>query len=93
MKGTTILWSGVIGFVLIASLAVLLASGWIERDLRKRSLNNLQANGQDWANIEIDGQDATLLGSSPDADATNKALQVVADVWGIRSVHHQTEKP
>lgn len=93
MKITTILWSGLIGFALLALLAVLLAGRWIEDDLRKNSLDDLQAKGQGWADVEMDGRDATVIGSSPDAESAEKALQVVADLWGIRSVTDQTEKP
>lgn len=93
MKATTIMGLGAIGFALLALLAIVLAGGWMEDDLAGESRADLEANGQGWASVEMDGRDATLTGSAPDAAAAEQAMKTVADVWGVRVVHDETVKP
>ena len=93
MKTTTILGLGCIGFVLLCLLAIVLAGGWIEDDLTRHSSNQLEAVGQGWAVVEMDGQIATLTGTAPDASAAEQAIEAVANVWGVREVQDETTKP
>ncbi len=93
MKATSIIGIGAIGFAILAILAVILAGGWMEDDLAERSNKELSGAGLDWASVEMDGRDAVLSGTAPDAEAAEKALQVVSDVWGIRVVNDETAKP
>ena len=93
MKETTILGLGLVGFFLLALLAVFLAGGWIENDLAERGQDELEAVGQSWATVELNGRDAVLSGTAPDADAAKQAVDVVASVWGMRAVEDQTTKP
>ncbi|MGI9436611.1 MAG: hypothetical protein ACR2Q4_17585 [Geminicoccaceae bacterium] len=92
MKTTTILGLGSIGFVLLTMLAIVLAGGWIEDDLAKRSQAELEAAGQDWASVSMEGRDARLSGTAPAADAAKTAMTVVSDVWGVRIVADETAK-
>ena len=93
MKATSIIGFGAVCFALLAILTVILAGGWIENDLAERSRNDLSAAGQEWASVEMDGRDATLTGTAPDADAAKNALDIVSDIWGVRVVTDGTEKP
>lgn len=93
MKATTILGLGLIGFVLLTLLTVVLAGGWIEDDLAERGQEELEAIGQSWASLEIDGRDATLSGAAPDTDTAKQAIDAVASVWGVRGVDDQMDKP
>ncbi len=93
MKSTTILGLGLIGFVLLALLTIVLAGGWIEDDLTDRGQEELEAVGQSWAAIEMHGRDAVLMGSAPDADGAQQAVDAIASVWGVRAVQDETTKP
>ena len=93
MKATTILGLGLVGFVLLALLTIVLAGGWIEDDLAERSRDELEAVGQSWAAVDMNGRDAVLSGTAADADATKQAVDAVANVWGVRTVQDETAKP
>lgn len=93
MKATTILGLGVLGFALLALLTVALAGGWIEDDLAERSRDELEAVGQSWAVVEMSGRDAVVSGTASDTDAAKQAMDAVATIWGVRTVHDETGKP
>ena len=93
MKTTTILGLGLIGFVLLALLAIVLAGGWIQDDLADRSQEQLEAIGQSWAAVEVRGRDVVLTGSAANADEAQQAVDAVASVWGVRTAHDEITKP
>lgn len=93
MKATSIIGFGAACFVLLAILTIVLAGGWIEDNLAERSLDDLKAAGQEWASVDMDGRDAILSGTAPDADAAKSAIEVVSDIWGVRVVKDDTAKP
>jgi OOP family OmpA-OmpF porin len=93
MKATSIIGAGAVCFVVLAILAVVLAGGWIEDDLAARSLDDLKAAGQEWASIDMDGRDAILSGTAPDAEAASSAVEVVSNIWGMRRVQDETIRP
>ncbi len=93
MKATSIIGIGAIGFAILAILAIVLAGGWMEDDLAERSNNRLTETGLDWASVEMDGRDAVLSGTAPDAKTAEKAIQIVSDIWGVRVVSDETAKP
>ena len=93
MKATSIIGLGAVCFVLLAVLTIVLAGGWIEDDLAGRSLDDLKAAGQEWASIDMDGRDAILSGTEPDANAAESAIEVISDIWGVRAVKDETTKP
>jgi hypothetical protein len=93
MKTTTIFGLGALGFVLLALLTIVLAGGWIEDDLAERGRAELEAVGQSWATLEMQGRDAVLTGSAPDAASLEQAADAVSQVWGVRVVRDETEKP
>lgn len=91
MKATSTIGFGAASFVLLAMFAIILVGSWIEKDLTKRSRINLDAAGQEWALVAMDGQDAVLNGTAPDAEAAENALEVVSGIWGVRVVSDGTE--
>ena len=93
MKKTTILGLGLVGFLLLALLTVVLAGGWIEDDLAKRSVEELEAVGHSWATVDVNGRNVVLTGTAADADAAKQAVEAVAEVWGVRAVEDGTAKP
>lgn len=93
MKATSIIGFGALCFVLLSLLTIVLAGGWIEDDLAEKSKDDLKAAGQEWASVAVNGRDATLSGTAPDADAATKAIEVVSDIWGVRVVTDETAKP
>jgi hypothetical protein len=93
MRTTTILGLGLIGFILLSLLTIVLASGWIEDDLADRSRNELDAIGQQWADIDVSGRDVTLSGTAPDAESSKNALDAVEAIWGVRVALDETSKP
>lgn len=92
MKATTILGLGLIGFVLLALLTIVLAGGWIEDDLAERSREELEAVGQSWAAVDMQGRDAVLTGTA-DAGSAKQAMDAVVSIWGVRVVQDETTKP
>ena len=93
MKATSIIGLGLICFVLLSILAIVLAGGWIEDDLAKRSTDDLKAAGQEWAKVDLDGRDVVLSGDAPDGEAAKNAVDTVSEIWGVRTVADQTIKP
>jgi osmotically-inducible protein OsmY len=93
MKTTTILGMGFIGLLLLAILAIVLAGSWIEDDLAAQAIRDLEAAGQDWASVSVDGRDATLTGTAPTADAAKGAVNTISDVWGVRAVIDEITSP
>lgn len=92
MKTTTIMGVGLVGFALLAVLTILLAGGWIEKDLAERSRAELEAVGQSWANVEMSGRDAALTGDAPDATSAEQAMVTVSKVRGVRGVEDRMNK-
>ena len=84
---------GLIGFILLSILTVVLAGGWVANDLAERSLLEINAAGQNWAEVAVSGRDVTVLGSAPDAEAVQQVLNLVEDVWGVRIAADGTTTP
>lgn len=84
MKTTTILGLGFLGFALLAVITIVLAGSWIEDDLAERSIERLEAAGIAGINVEINGRNAILSGDN--AEASEQAVQLVQEIWGVRGV-------
>ena len=93
MRATSILGLGLIGFILLSILTIVLAGGWIANDLAERSLLEINAAGQNWANVDVSGRDVTVQGPAPDAEAVQQVLSLVEDVWGVRVAEDGTTNP
>lgn len=51
------------------------------------SKNAMMAAGADWAKVTLDGRDATILGTAPDAAAKDAAIAGVGAAYGVRVVN------
>lgn len=93
MKTTSIVGWGLLCFVLLAVFTIFLAGQWIEDDLAERNLKDLTAAGQGWASVTMNGRDATLSGEAPDDESAKIAVDVIANVWGVRLVKNEAKEP
>lgn len=83
------LW-GVPPLVLVIGLSLVGMKEQIERDLASRASAAFHDAGYYWALTSFDGRDAVLDGLSFSRDERNKALEILKDLWGVRSVTDQT---
>lgn len=58
----------------------------IEADLLARSREALKKAGHGWADVELDRREATIVGKAIEEGEPEKALKVVYDTWGVRTV-------
>ena len=82
------LW-GLIPLILFGVLIVYATQGVIERDLSRRSLEALKAEGLDWARPRFYGLTGTIEGEAPSDQERGRAVKVVKNVWGVRTVVDQ----
>ncbi|MFN0263399.1 OmpA family protein [Tepidamorphus sp. 3E244] len=75
---------------LIALLALYIKPVPIQTDLSNRSSIVLSSVGHEWADASADGRDITLNGTAPSEDAQAAAREMVAEIWGVRSVTDQS---
>ena len=80
---------GLLPLILFGLLVGFVNKGTIERDLEKRSLAALKSAGIKWATPKFKGLEGTIKGEAPTKEARLKAVNVVKDVWGVRSVADQ----
>jgi OOP family OmpA-OmpF porin len=84
------LW-GLIPIAMLAWLTVHLEKDQIQADLTHRSVEALRAAGIGWADANFTGRDGMVSGKADDAEAAEKVVDVVRDVWGVRIVEGRTE--
>jgi OmpA-OmpF porin, OOP family len=77
---------GLVLTFLLAILAVTLRSGVVERELGERVASRLSNDGQNWAQVEISGRSATIVGTAPSTEAQVAAAESVRRVPGILAV-------
>lgn len=63
----------------------------IEADLAVRATEALRKAGQSWAQVSLDGRDATITGLAETDGAPKAAFDIVRGVWGIRTVQLKTD--
>ena len=80
-----LLW-GLLPLFIVGAGAWVISRPILESSLQQKATEALKAAGQDWAQVRIEGRDATLRGSAPSRAALDKARQTVLDVRGIRRV-------
>lgn len=84
------LW-GLIPLALLGWATFHLKQPRIEADLAVRATEALRKAGQAWANVSMDGRDATITGLAETDGAPKAALDIVRGVWGIRTVRLKTD--
>jgi hypothetical protein len=93
MSRNNIIAAGVVGFFILFGLTLFFAGGKIEADLIQRSKALLQQQGFDWAEIGVDGREMLLTGTAPDQTAGKRALELIRDLAGVRSVKKKFSYP
>ncbi len=88
----------IIGLILFG--CVYAAAFWtladvIGNDVQTRTQNDLNERGYDWIQVDVDGRDVTLKAGtqSPTKEITQAALHGVEEIWGVRVVHNEMDKP
>jgi OOP family OmpA-OmpF porin len=66
------------------------ATAWLERTTGERVHAALDAAGQDWAEVELDGLKVTLTGVAPDETSRFRTLEIVRQVVDARRVTDAT---
>lgn len=84
------LW-GTIPLLLLGWLAVEAEHKRIERDLQERSAAELAKVGLSWAQTGFQGRDGVLSGKASDVADPDKALSLLAKVWGVRVVDNKAD--
>jgi len=75
------------GAALLAIVVAILAVGQIERGARGQISRVLLADGQDWANVTVDGLHVTLSGTAADEATRFRALRLAGTVVDGTRVH------
>jgi hypothetical protein len=83
------LW-GLPPLVLIIALSLFGVRGQLQHDLADRTSSALRDAGYYWALARFDGRDAVLEGLSFSASERDSALNIIKDIWGVRSVTDKT---
>ena len=82
---------GLLSTILVAVLAFVVGSGWVERDIAGRVAGRLAAEGQTWASVAVIGRDATITGTAPSTESEAAAIAVAQTVDGVRNVKDATD--
>jgi outer membrane protein OmpA-like peptidoglycan-associated protein len=85
LKPKAIVTVGLCLFAGVCIATLLARTAMIENDLTERAVNVLAVNGLDSIGVELDGRDARLTGVAVESSA-ERALSLVASVWGVRAV-------
>lgn len=84
----TIVGTGLLALLVFGALCVRHNVPAIEAELAARAGAALANERMSWASLDMDGRDAILSGTAPDAEAREAALRV-ASVAGVRRVDHR----
>ncbi|MEL6967847.1 MAG: hypothetical protein AAGM04_10745, partial [Pseudomonadota bacterium] len=80
------IWPGFLTIAILSALAVWWKAADIQTDLKAKAEAALQAQGQGWATVTMDGRDATVSGAAPN-EASQGTAQTVADgAYDVRIV-------
>ncbi|MCW8848006.1 MAG: BON domain-containing protein [Sedimenticola sp.] len=102
MNRTATLLLGLIGFILIFSLAVYNGIDKVENDLSTRGRAALDEHNLQWVELKIDGRNLLLSGLAPSEKAVSDALALAENLPGVDRVYDEfsfhekavkTEKP
>ena len=85
------IWPGILTIAILTALALWMKSDFIENDLSAKATSALSESGQSWASVEMDGRDATLLGSAPSEAAQADAELLTDEAYDVRVVDNRTD--
>jgi outer membrane protein OmpA-like peptidoglycan-associated protein len=86
------LW-GLIPVAMLSWAAVQRESPSIEQDLERRSSVLLRLAGYDWASVVFSGREGLLIGYPARARDAEDAVDMVRNVWGVRTVEARIGMP
>jgi outer membrane protein OmpA-like peptidoglycan-associated protein len=84
------LW-GIIPIAMLSWITYRWEGPRIEADLARRSKEALESAGQGWAEVQFLGRDGVLSGGALEEDEPKAARDVLASVWGVRTVQLRTD--
>jgi OOP family OmpA-OmpF porin len=67
-----------------------MATAWFERETAAEITTALDAAGQDWVEVAVDGLNVTLAGAAPDETSRFRALEIVRQVVAERRIADTT---
>jgi len=79
------LW-GLLALIPLTAFAIIANRSVIEADLLARSRDALKKAGLEWAGVEIEAREVKLVGRALDEDEQAKAMKILDETWGTRSV-------
>ncbi|MEM1038860.1 MAG: OmpA family protein [Pseudomonadota bacterium] len=80
------IWPGFLTIAILSALAVWWKAADIETELKAQAEASLQAQGQSWATVTMDGRDATVSGAAPSEAAQSEAQFLTDEAYDVRVV-------
>lgn len=84
------IWPGILTVAILSALALWMKTDFIETDLQAKATKQLAENGQSWAQISMDGRDATLVGDAPSEAAQSEAEFITDEAYSVRVVNNRS---
>lgn len=84
------LWSGLLGLVVLWFFALLMEAPNMEREIGADVLRQLQSAGYRRVGAEVSGRDVTLTGAVSGRHAAGDAALIAAEVAGVRRIRDAT---
>ena len=78
------IWPGILTVAILSAVALWLRTDAIEADVRAQAERRLASAGLDWAKVEVDGRDATVVGIAPLEGQESPVLEAVEDGYAVR---------
>ncbi|MEL7228674.1 MAG: OmpA family protein [Pseudomonadota bacterium] len=84
------IWPGILTVAILSALALWMKTDAIEADLKTKATAALAEKGQSWAEVSMDGRDATIIGDAPSEAAQSEAEFITDEAYSVRLVDNQT---
>lgn len=82
---------GLVVSLIIAFVAVFFRSDLVERNLTEKALERLASDGHGWAQVEVSGRSANIVGTAPSTEAQRAAVQSVSQIAGVGAVANASD--
>lgn len=87
MNRSRTLLTGLVGFILILTLAMYNGVERITDDLTQRGRSAFDEQGLQWVELKIEGRNLLLSGVTPSEKATAQALKLAQELPGVEDVY------
>ncbi|MEM9733410.1 MAG: OmpA family protein [Pseudomonadota bacterium] len=84
------IWPGILTVAILSALALWMKTDAIEADLQTKATAALAERSQSWAQVFMDGRDATITGEAPSEAAQSEAEFITDEAYSVRVVDNQT---